>query len=116
MDKAWRFPPRTHMATMCPPSVSSISSTFTGIPRMVVSKRSSRSTSTLSTSGAVGLVDDCGRLVVKTFVTNGSSAPCTCPKGPDLNRAFAVSPLIAGNRDRFVRLVEAALRQCAGVP
>jgi hypothetical protein len=66
----------------------------------------------------VGLVDDCGRLVFKTFVTNGQSAPLAAylSKNARPQPFFAVSPLIPGNRDRLVRVIEQALRQWAGVP
>jgi hypothetical protein len=66
----------------------------------------------------VGLVDDCGGLVLKTFVTNGQNPPLAAylSKKARPQPFFAVSPLIAGNRDRLVRVVEQALRQWAGVP
>jgi len=65
----------------------------------------------------VGLVDDCGRVVVKTFVTNGRSAPLAAyfSKASRPEVFFEVSPLIAGSRDRFAGVVEQALRRWAGV-
>jgi len=66
----------------------------------------------------VGLVADCSGLKVQTFVTNGQSrslAVYLSKKGRP-QPFFAVSPLIAGNRDRFVSVVEQSLRQWAGVP
>jgi hypothetical protein len=64
----------------------------------------------------VGLVDDCGSLVFKTFVTNGQNAPLAAylSKRARPQPFFAVSPLIPGNRDRLARVVEQALRQWAG--
>ena len=66
----------------------------------------------------VGLVDDCGDLVVKIFVTNGQSRPLAAylSKKGRPHPFFGVSPLIAGNRDRLVHVVEQAIRQWAGVP
>jgi hypothetical protein len=66
----------------------------------------------------VGLVDDCGALVLKTFVTNGRSAPLAAyfSKKSRPQPFFAVSPLVSGGRDRLVGVVEQALRQWAGVP
>lgn len=66
----------------------------------------------------VGLIDDCGDLVLKTFVTNGQNAPLATyfSKGARPQPFFRVSPLIPGDRDRFVRVVEQGLRKWAGVP
>ena len=66
----------------------------------------------------VGLVDDCGAVVVKTFVTNGQNPPLAAylSKKARPQPFFAVSPLIPRHRDRFVNVVEQALRQWAGVP
>lgn len=66
----------------------------------------------------VGLADDCGGLMLKTFVTNGQSPPLAAyfSKKARPQPFFAVSPLISANRDRLVRVVEQALRQWAGVP
>ena len=66
----------------------------------------------------VGLVDDCGDLVLKTFVTNGQSPPLAAyfSKKARPHPFFGVSPSIPGNRDRLVRVIEQALRQWAGVP
>ncbi len=66
----------------------------------------------------VGLVDDCGGLVLKTFVTNGQNAPLAAyfSKTARPNPFFAVSPIIPGNKDRLVRVIEQALRRWAGVP
>ena len=65
----------------------------------------------------VGLVSDCGSLVHKTFVTNGQSAALAAyfSKRDRPQPFFAVSPLIADNQDRLVRVIEQALRQWAGV-
>lgn len=66
----------------------------------------------------VGLIDDCGGLVVKTFITNGQNQPLAAyfSKNARPQPFFAVSPLIPSHRDRFVRVIEQALRQWAGVP
>jgi hypothetical protein len=63
----------------------------------------------------VGLVHDLGGLVVMTFVTNGQSAPLAAylSKSARPQPFFAVSPLIANNRDRLVGFVEQVLRQWA---
>lgn len=66
----------------------------------------------------VGLVDDCGGLVAKTFATNGQSPPLAAyfSKKARPQPFFDVSPLMPGNRDRLVRVIEQALRQWAGIP
>lgn len=65
----------------------------------------------------VGLVDDCGGLVFTTFVTNGQSPPLAAyfSKKSRPQPFFEVSPLIPGNRDRLVGVIEQALRKWAGV-
>lgn len=66
----------------------------------------------------VGLVDDCGDLETKVFATNGQSLPLAAyfSKKRRPHAFFAVSPLIPGNRDRLVGVIEQALREWAGVP
>lgn len=66
----------------------------------------------------VGLVDDCGVLVIKIFITNGQNAPLAAylSKNARPQPFFAVSTLVVASRDRFVSVVEQALRQWAGVP
>jgi len=65
----------------------------------------------------VGLIDDCGGLQVKCFVTNGQSAGIaryfTQSRRPQ--PFFNVSPLIPDHADRLVHDVEQALRKWAGV-
>lgn len=66
----------------------------------------------------VGLVDDCGGLEAKVFATNGRSPPLAAyfSKKNRPHGFFGVSPLIPGNRDRLVGVIEQALREWAGVP
>lgn len=65
-----------------------------------------------------GLVSDCGQLKAKKFVTNGQSQGRAryFSKSGGPQAYFRVSPLVAADSDRFVRNVEQALRQWAGVP
>jgi hypothetical protein len=65
----------------------------------------------------VGLVDDCGDQVFTTFVTNGQSPPLAAyfSKKSRPQPFFEVSPLIPGNRDRLVGVIEQALRKWVGV-
>ncbi len=65
----------------------------------------------------VGLVDDCGSLQVKCFVTNGTHPGLASyfSKGQRPQPFFNLSPLTAGHADRFVRDIEQALRKWARV-
>ena len=66
----------------------------------------------------VGLLDDCGVLVIKIFITNGQNAPLAAylSRKARPQPFFAVSTLVGASRDRFVSVVEQALRQWARVP
>ncbi len=96
-------------------------------PRMIPDSRSLRGAleckfydSTLGTSLGrtfVGLVNDCGALQVKGFVTNGRNeglARCFS-KGSRPQPYFGVSPLAVSNEERFVADIEQVLRKWAGV-
>lgn len=65
----------------------------------------------------IGLLSDCGRLTLKSLVSNGTSPGIarlfTLPRHPDA--FFDLSPISPMNADRFVASVEQALRKWAGV-
>lgn len=65
----------------------------------------------------VGLVDDCGRLQIKCFVTNGQSSALaqyfTQERRPQ--PFFDLSPLRQSVEDRFIYHVEQALRKWRGI-
>jgi hypothetical protein len=65
----------------------------------------------------MGLIDDCGTLEFKALLTNGASAGLAQylrqKRRPD--PFFDVSPLIAASADRFVSVLEQALRRWASV-
>jgi hypothetical protein len=65
----------------------------------------------------VGLVVDCGQLVVKSFVTNGRDAGLATyfSKANRAEAFFEVSPVRGDSRDRLVRVIEQALRRWASV-
>jgi len=65
----------------------------------------------------VGLVADCGSLVVKAFVTNGTSTGIAnyLRAGSRPTPFFNISPLVPTAADRFVGNVDQLLRQWAGV-